>query len=112
MIRGILDISLKGNIVILDEGKFLSKREKKIVLLTLFHYSAHNIEDSSRDAGSFEVDEQMLRVVSKELNQIIVNGYETEAHGTLEMVVEQMFDWITSSENEFTIKEYETHHCK
>ncbi|KAI9271154.1 helicase C-terminal domain-containing protein [Helicostylum pulchrum] len=91
LIRGILDISLKGNIVILDE--------------------AHNIEDSSRDAGSFEVDEQMLRVVSKELNQIIVNGYETEAHGTLEMVVEQMFDWITSSENEFTIKEYETHHC-
>ncbi|KAG2233499.1 hypothetical protein INT48_003370 [Thamnidium elegans] len=92
LIRDILDIKLKGNIVILDE--------------------AHNIEDSSREAGSFEVDEQMLRIVSKELNQIINNGYETEAHGTLEMVVGQIFDWITSSENKFTIKEYETHHCK
>lgn len=98
----------------MDEGKFLVKKIKIIiiVLLTLYCYLAHNIEDSSRDAGSFEVDELMLRVISKELNQIIINGYEAEAHGTLEMVVDQMFDWITSSENEFTIKEYETHHRK
>lgn len=87
-----MDINLKGNIVILDE--------------------AHNIEDSSREAGSYEVDEQMLTAVSKELNQIIINGYEANAHGHLEVVLGEIFDWITSNENNFSIKEYEALHCK
>lgn len=75
-------------------------------------YLAHNIEDSSRSAGSFEVDEQKLDQVQKELNQIIRNGFETEAHQNLEVVINYLTDWITSDDNVYTIQEYEAHHCK
>lgn len=73
---------------------------------------AHNIEDSARSAGSYEVDEQTLSVMKKELDQIIRNGYVPSAHQSIELIVEYMYCWITSNDNVFTIKEYETYHCK
>ncbi|KAI7884155.1 uncharacterized protein EV154DRAFT_428012 [Mucor mucedo] len=91
LIRKVLDINLKESIIILDE--------------------AHNIEDSSRSAGSFEVDEQKLATVKKELDQIIRNRIEGEAHQTLEVIVNYLYDWITSTDNKYTIQEYEAHHC-
>lgn len=73
---------------------------------------AHNIEDSSRSAGSFEVDEQKLGMVKKELDQIIRNRIEVQAHQTLEVIVNYLYDWITSPDNNYTVQEYEAHHCK
>lgn len=82
----------------------------KNTLLT--SYLAHNIEDSSRSAGSFEVDERKLSIIKRELDQVIRNGYEAEAHQNLEVIIDYLFDWITSTDNVYTIQEYEAHHCQ
>lgn len=66
VIRTILDINLKQSIVILDE--------------------AHNVEDASRSAGSFVLDEHALDPVIKELSTIAKYGGERDAHRTLEFV--------------------------
>lgn len=91
IIRKILDINLKNSIVILDE--------------------AHNIEDSSRSAGSFEVDENVLMIISKELDQIIRHGVEVNAHGNLQVMVDQLREWIISPDVVYTTMEYENHYC-
>lgn len=72
---------------------------------------AHNIEDSSRSAGSFEVDENTLMIISKELDQIIRHGVEMEAHGHLQVVIDQLREWIISSDLVYTTREYENHYC-
>ncbi|CAO3637615.1 unnamed protein product [Mucor hiemalis] len=90
IIRKIMDINLKDSIVILDE--------------------AHNIEDSSRSAGSLEVDENVLLIISKELDQIIRHGIEADAHGNLQLVVDQLREWIISPDIEYTTIEYENYY--
>jgi hypothetical protein len=47
---------------------------------------AHNIEDASRSAGSFETDEESFDVVMKELNLVVKFGGAQEAHKTIESV--------------------------
>ncbi|RCH91609.1 Fanconi anemia group J protein, partial [Rhizopus stolonifer] len=87
VIRASMDIHLKDSIVILDE--------------------AHNIEDASRSAGSFEIDENAVDVLLKELELVVKYGGEKEAHTIIEMVMANIKDFFTDSSTEYTIKEYE-----
>jgi Fanconi anemia group J protein len=84
VIRKVLEIGLEDSIVILDEGKiyftFAYLHSKLLLLL------AHNIEDASRSAGSFETDEETLDVVMKELDLVIKFGGAQEAHRRMEGV--------------------------
>ncbi|KAI9246356.1 hypothetical protein BY458DRAFT_536907 [Sporodiniella umbellata] len=89
VIRKIVNINLENSIVILDE--------------------AHNMEDAARSAGSFELDDKSLSMLKIELSQIIKNGYEIHAHGILEHLFNIIWEWITSPENFYEIKEYERH---
>jgi hypothetical protein len=62
--------------VIIDEGKIEEGSKGMFSHIKI----AHNIEDSSRSAGSFEVNENELKILAIELNQIIRGGYEPQAH--------------------------------
>ncbi|KAI9023639.1 helicase C-terminal domain-containing protein [Phycomyces nitens] len=88
-IRQVMNINLKGAIVILDE--------------------AHNIEDASRSAGSFEVTEIELSMVYTELNQVIRNKKLPNEHNLLLYFVESLLQWIKDPSNVFTIQEFEQH---
>ncbi|KAI8356641.1 helicase C-terminal domain-containing protein [Blakeslea trispora] len=87
VIRKALDIQLKDNIVILDE--------------------AHNIEDASRSAGSFEMDENTVDILLKELDLVATFGGEKEAHRTIGMVIHNLKEFFTDEATEYTVKEYE-----
>ncbi|KAL0073826.1 hypothetical protein J3Q64DRAFT_1882960, partial [Phycomyces blakesleeanus] len=89
IIRKVMRIDLKDAIVILDE--------------------AHNIEDSSRSAGSFEVTEVDLGMLQTELNQVIRNKQLPEEHNLLLYFTESLLEWIKDPSNMFTIKEFEQH---
>ncbi|ORZ11058.1 helicase C-terminal domain-domain-containing protein [Absidia repens] len=89
VIRHIMDINVKGNIVIFDE--------------------AHNIEDIARSVASYEVTETDLRRLQKELIQVIRGQNLEEDHKTIQFIVETLLEWITMPSNSFSIKEYEKH---
>lgn len=50
---------------------------------------AHNIEDASRSAGSYEIDENALDGLVKELGAVVKYGGEPDAHKKLELVILQ-----------------------
>ncbi|KAI8327937.1 hypothetical protein EDC96DRAFT_453025, partial [Choanephora cucurbitarum] len=87
VIRKALDIQLKDNIVILDE--------------------AHNIEDASRSAGSFEIDENSVNILLRELDLVATYGGEKEAHKTIGMVLSNIKDFFTDDTTQYTVREYE-----
>ncbi|KAI8880305.1 hypothetical protein K501DRAFT_191579 [Backusella circina FSU 941] len=89
IIRSALDIQIKNAIVIIDE--------------------AHNIEDSSRQAGSFEVNENELKILTMELGQLVRGGVEAEAHNHMLYFIDSILGWIQDNDNEYSIKEYEQH---
>ncbi|KAI8336223.1 hypothetical protein BC941DRAFT_428637 [Chlamydoabsidia padenii] len=89
IIRHIMDIKVKGNIVIFDE--------------------AHNIEDTARSVASYEVTEADLKRLQKELTQVIRGQNLEEDHRTIQFIVETLLEWITQPNNSYSIKEYEKH---
>ncbi|KAI9486606.1 MAG: helicase C-terminal domain-containing protein [Benjaminiella poitrasii] len=91
VIRKVLDINLKNSIIILDE--------------------AHNIEDASRSAGSFEIDEDSLQALLKEFGLVIKFGGQKEAHKQIELILEQLYILMLSDEIKYVIKDYEQQAC-
>lgn len=72
IIRRAMEVDIKGAIVILDE--------------------AHNIEDITRDAGSFDVDEDVLLQTQTELGQLSLTDAMT--YQPLYETIENIISWI------------------
>ncbi|CAO3639856.1 unnamed protein product [Cunninghamella echinulata] len=89
IIRDIMEIKVKDNIVIFDE--------------------AHNIEDIAREVGSFEVTEVDLINLQKELDLVIRGGNLVEDHDIMLFVINVLLEWVVEPNNTFIIKEYEKH---
>ncbi|KAI9308377.1 hypothetical protein BJ944DRAFT_156339 [Cunninghamella echinulata] len=89
IIRDIMEIKVKDNIVIFDE--------------------AHNIEDIAREVGSFEITEVDLINLQKELDLVIRGGNLVEDHDIMLFVINVLLEWVVEPNNTFIIKEYEKH---
>jgi DNA repair helicase Rad3 len=82
LIRKSLDISLKGQVVILDE--------------------AHNIEDTARSAASWEVTQEAIREAMQDIEAIGAAGVEPEAHSELSKVLSHLAQWIDGHRDQLT----------
>ncbi|XP_059096440.1 Fanconi anemia group J protein-like [Tigriopus californicus] len=82
-IRKSMDISLKGQILILDE--------------------AHNIEDSARSAASWQVTQEEIRDAMRDLEALVRKEIpETQAHRDMALVCSQLSVWIDSFTQDLT----------
>lgn len=72
-----MEISLEGDILILDE--------------------AHNIEESAREAGSFDVTEDQLIDVENQLQKMMNLNFLVEEHNSLLFLVQQLQDWMLNT---------------
>ncbi|EEF52880.1 brca1 interacting protein helicase 1 brip1, putative [Ricinus communis] len=72
VIRGAMEIDIRGAILILDE--------------------AHNIEDIARDAGSVDVEEDILYKLQTELEQLCVHN--TSIYQPLYEMTQDLLSWI------------------
>nr|GEZ05849.1 fanconi anemia group J protein homolog [Tanacetum cinerariifolium] len=73
-IRKAMELSVKGNIIILDE--------------------AHNIEDIARDAGSIDVEEDVLFQLQKELDDLCQKPDQLGIYRPLYEMIEGIVSWI------------------
>ncbi|RDD47463.1 Fanconi anemia group J protein [Trichoplax sp. H2] len=73
-IRDLMDITLRNQIVILDE--------------------AHNIEDSAREATSFEITALTLKEMIDDLNFLIERDILTGHHGPIHAMCHKLWLWI------------------
>ncbi|KAJ2963471.1 hypothetical protein NQZ79_g1500 [Umbelopsis isabellina] len=92
LIREAFEINLKDSIVILDEGTLLI---------------SHNIEDTAREASSFEIHEKELLSIQKELMFLIKYFILVEPHRKLLFIVESLMGWIVDPKNIFSPLQYE-----
>lgn len=87
IIRRAMEVDVKGDIVILDE--------------------AHNIEDMSREAGSLDVDENVLDVLQKELGQLSCVDGVADIYQPLLDMVQGLMHWIHQKSNSLEKREFE-----
>lgn len=88
VIRKAMEVDIREAIVILDE--------------------AHNIEDITRDAGSFEVEEDALLQLQNELEQLSLTDELT--YQPLYETIENIISWIRRRKK-FLAKQGFQHHC-
>ncbi|KAI8974372.1 hypothetical protein BDB01DRAFT_844883 [Pilobolus umbonatus] len=88
VIRKILDIKLKDSIIILDE--------------------AHNIEDASRSAGSFEINELALNSIAIQCDILSHSDILPTSHNQIGDFIRKFHTWMTSKQK-FTIREFDQH---
>jgi hypothetical protein len=128
VIREAFEINLKDSIVILDEGTLCHEPACYIYTISNCRSIAHNIEDTAREASSFEVHEKELLGIQKELTFLIKYFILVEAHRKLLFVsfnlflmkivnlkanqqpyqiVESLMGWIVDPQNVFLPLQYE-----
>ncbi|XP_042516047.1 Fanconi anemia group J protein homolog isoform X2 [Macadamia integrifolia] len=88
IIRRAMEVDLKGSILILDE--------------------AHNIEDMAREAGSVDVEEDMLDVLQTELGQLCFADSTT--YQPLHETIEGIISWIGQRKSTLQKHEFQ-HYC-
>ncbi|KAF5455624.1 hypothetical protein F2P56_025180 [Juglans regia] len=86
VIRGAMEVDIKGAIVILDE--------------------AHNIEDIARDAGSVDVEEDVLHKLQMELEQLC--GVDVLTYQPLHEMTQDLINWI--ERRKITLEKHEFQH--
>ncbi|GLJ31258.1 hypothetical protein SUGI_0626920 [Cryptomeria japonica] len=87
IIRRAMEVDVKGDIVILDE--------------------AHNIEDMCREAGSLDVEENVLDALQSELGQLsLIEGVVNIYQPLLDMV-QGLLHWIRQKSNNLVKREFE-----
>ncbi|XP_027761029.1 Fanconi anemia group J protein [Empidonax traillii] len=87
-IRESMDINLKGQVVILDEG--------------------HNIEDCARESVSFGVTESQLRAAREELDFMVSNNIRQRDHGPLRAVCCSLINWLQESSGQLVERGFES----
>ncbi|KAL7116480.1 hypothetical protein ACP275_03G007400 [Erythranthe tilingii] len=85
VIRAAMEIDISGSIIILDE--------------------AHNIEDIARDAGSIDLDEEVLIYLQTELGQLSLNDGMT--YQPLFEMTQDILSWIDSRKNTLVKREFQ-----
>ncbi|EYU43539.1 hypothetical protein MIMGU_mgv1a020299mg, partial [Erythranthe guttata] len=85
VIRAAMEIDISGSIIILDE--------------------AHNIEDIARDAGSIDLDEEVLIYLQTELGQLSLNDGMT--YQPLFEMIQDILSWIGSRKNTLVKREFQ-----
>ena len=81
LIRKSMEITLRGQIVILDE--------------------AHNIEDSARDAASWNVTQEHVREAIQDLEAVAANGSQNpDAHRKVADTLSHLSQWIDGSKDQ------------
>ncbi|KAF5740961.1 Fanconi anemia group J protein isoform X2 [Tripterygium wilfordii] len=88
VIRGAMEVDIEGAIVILDE--------------------AHNIEDIARDAGSMDLDEDVLNKLQMELEQLSLS--DATVYQPLFDMAEGLVSWIELRKNTLEKREFQ-HYC-
>ncbi|XP_073011468.1 uncharacterized protein [Typha latifolia] len=87
IVRRAMDVDIKGSIVILDE--------------------AHNIEDMARDAGSLDVDEEVLCTLETELGQLCSDDSVAMIYRPLYDVIQGLVSWIAGRKDNLQKTEFE-----
>ncbi|XP_059763186.1 Fanconi anemia group J protein isoform X2 [Balaenoptera ricei] len=90
-IRESMDISLKEQVVILDE--------------------AHNIEDCARESASYSVTEVQLRFARDELDSLVNNNIRKKDHEPLRAVCYSLINWLEANSEHLVERGYESS-CK
>ncbi|XP_009362870.2 Fanconi anemia group J protein homolog isoform X1 [Pyrus x bretschneideri] len=85
VIRGAMEVDIKGSIVVLDE--------------------AHNIEDVARDAGSVDIDEDILHKVQIELEQLC--PVDVLVYQPLYETIQGLISWIEQRKNKLEKREFQ-----
>ncbi|XP_076832919.1 Fanconi anemia group J protein isoform X2 [Brachyhypopomus gauderio] len=88
LIRESMDISLKGQIVVLDE--------------------AHNIEDCARESASFTLSEAQLRQAREEIEGMVTYNIRRSGHEPLLAFCCSLMNWIQESSSVLQERDYET----
>ncbi|XP_050887551.1 uncharacterized protein LOC127092709 [Lathyrus oleraceus] len=87
VIRGAMDVDIKGAIVIFDE--------------------AHNIEDISRDAGSVDIEEDILDKLQMEL-QLLCHS-NTAVYQPLYEMTQGLTSWMEQKKNKLEKRDFQHH---
>ncbi|KAJ0966761.1 hypothetical protein J5N97_023678 [Dioscorea zingiberensis] len=87
IVRRAMNIDIKGSILILDE--------------------AHNIEDIARDAGSVDVEEDVLHLLQTELGQLCMGDTVAMIYQPLYDMVQGIISWINDRKNFLQKHEFE-----
>ncbi|XP_057423797.1 uncharacterized protein LOC130717557 isoform X2 [Lotus japonicus] len=85
IIRGAMDVDIRGAIVILDE--------------------AHNIEDITRDAGSVDIEEDVLDKLQVELQQLCSSN--TAIYQPLYEMTQGLTSWIEQKKNKLEKRDFQ-----
>ncbi|RLN35286.1 hypothetical protein C2845_PM03G05660 [Panicum miliaceum] len=86
IVRRAMDIDISGSIIILDE--------------------AHNIEDTARDAGSVDVDEESLYLLQAELQNLATDEAVAMIYQPLHDVIQGLMGWISEREDNLQNHEF------
>ncbi|CAB4309336.1 unnamed protein product [Prunus armeniaca] len=85
VIRGAMEVDIKGSIVVLDE--------------------AHNIEDVARDAGSVDIEEDILHKLQMELEQLC--PVDVLVYQPLYELIQGLISWIERKKNKLEKREFQ-----
>ncbi|CAL5082743.1 unnamed protein product [Urochloa decumbens] len=86
IVRRAMDIDIRGSIIVLDE--------------------AHNIEDTARDAGSVDVDEESLYLLQGELQNLAADEAVAMIYQPLHDVIQGLMGWISEREDNLQNHEF------
>nr|CAB3457805.1 unnamed protein product [Digitaria exilis] len=86
IVRRAMDIDIGGSIIILDE--------------------AHNIEDTARDAGSVDIDEESLYLLQGELQNLATDEAVAMIYQPLHDVIQGLMGWISEREDNLQNHEF------
>ncbi|KAJ1786566.1 Fanconi anemia group J protein, partial [Coemansia sp. RSA 2399] len=90
-VREAAGISLKNNVVILDE--------------------AHNIEGAARDAASKEFTDTQLAILYGECMNMAKEAILSKQHSRIAKMAEDLCFWLRNDQNTYEFRDYETHTC-
>ncbi|KAJ2850423.1 hypothetical protein IWW36_001913 [Coemansia brasiliensis] len=88
-VREAAGINLKNSIIIFDE--------------------AHNIENAARNAGSYEVTDKALSILTFECAKMIENNKLVKEHRLIMALAESLVHWLQDEDNEYEYQDYETY---
>ncbi|KAJ2843210.1 hypothetical protein GGI22_007290, partial [Coemansia erecta] len=90
-VREAAGISLKNNVVILDE--------------------AHNIEGAARDAAPKEFTDKQLAILYGECMNMVKEAILPKQHSRIAKMAEDLCFWLRNDQNTYEFRDYETHTC-
>ncbi|KAK4753383.1 hypothetical protein SAY87_022181 [Trapa incisa] len=85
VIRGAMDVDIKGAVIIFDE--------------------AHNIEDITREAGSVDIEEDVLDKLHNELKELL--AIDSLIYQPLCEIIQELIDWMDRRKSTLEMREFQ-----